>query len=141
MGHIPVRTCISCRRADAQDSLVRLSVADGAVVVDMAVGTARASRSGRGAYLCPDSDCFDTALRRDGAALRRALGRGYGPVGIDASALTAQWRATTSPHRARPVTASAVAMSTSRPTGWRGDEAHTASGRADERDGRAVRSG
>jgi len=57
------------------------------VVVDQG-----ARRSGRGAYLCPSTDCFDAALRRDGAALRRALGRRGSPLRIDRERLRRQWQ-------------------------------------------------
>jgi len=65
--HIPQRTCIACRRADAKRGLMRLvRDADGHVTLDPT-----GKRAGRGAYLCHDPACWDQALRRHG--LERAL--------------------------------------------------------------------
>ena len=65
--HVPQRTCIACRRADAKRGLMRLvRDADGRVTLDPT-----GKRAGRGAYLCHDSACWDQALRRHG--LERAL--------------------------------------------------------------------
>jgi predicted RNA-binding protein YlxR (DUF448 family) len=65
--HVPQRTCIACRRADAKRGLMRLvRDADGHVTLDPT-----GKRAGRGAYLCHDPACWDQALRRHG--LERAL--------------------------------------------------------------------
>ena len=65
--HIPVRTCIACRRTDAKRGLFRLvRAADGHVAVDPT-----GKRAGRGAYLCHDPACWEQALKRRG--LERAL--------------------------------------------------------------------
>jgi uncharacterized protein len=65
--HIPQRTCIACRRADAKRGLMRIvRDADGRVMLDPT-----GKRAGRGAYLCHDAACWDQALRRHG--LERAL--------------------------------------------------------------------
>src|SRR5437868_2306858 len=65
--HIPVRTCIACRRTDAKRGLFRLvRQADGRVAVDPT-----GKRAGRGAYLCHDPACWEQALKRRG--LERAL--------------------------------------------------------------------
>jgi predicted RNA-binding protein YlxR (DUF448 family) len=65
---VPTRTCLACRTAAAKPSLVRLSVADGSVQVDP-----HAILQARGAYLCATQDCTEVALRREGAAVARAL--------------------------------------------------------------------
>ncbi len=62
----PVRTCVGCRQRKSKASLVRVVVSNGKLVVDH-----EAIRPGRGAYLHPQVDCFDLALRR--RALSRAL--------------------------------------------------------------------
>ena len=65
--HVPVRTCVACRRTDAKRGLFRLvREADGRVAVDPT-----GKRAGRGAYLCHDPACWEQALRRHG--LERAL--------------------------------------------------------------------
>jgi uncharacterized protein len=65
--HIPVRTCVACRRTDAKRGLFRLvRNAEGRVAVDPT-----GKQSGRGAYLCHDPACWEQALKRRG--LERAL--------------------------------------------------------------------
>jgi len=56
----PVRTCVGCRRRDASAALVRFNQNDGHVVL------AGGRTVGRGAWLCPETDCFETAVRRRG---------------------------------------------------------------------------
>jgi len=65
----PQRTCIGCRQTRPKVSLFRLvRAADGRVRVD---DSGRAE--GRGAYVCPDSDCLGKALSvgRLGHAFKR----------------------------------------------------------------------
>lgn len=65
--HVPVRTCVACRRTDAKRGLFRLvRDAEGRVTVDLT-----GKRAGRGAYLCHDPACWEQALKRRG--LERAL--------------------------------------------------------------------
>ncbi len=69
--HIPQRTCIACRSVRPKRSLVRIvRTPDDDVIVD---GTGK--RNGRGAYLCPQSSCWEIALkkRRLEKALRTKL--------------------------------------------------------------------
>ncbi len=64
----PQRTCIACATGDEKRDLVRfVRSSDGDVVVDV---TGRAN--GRGAYVCANMECFETAVtrRRLNAALR-----------------------------------------------------------------------
>jgi predicted RNA-binding protein YlxR (DUF448 family) len=99
--HVPIRTCIACRRSAGKRELIRLVVDRDAVQVDPS-----GSRPGRGAYLCALARCVDAALRRDGAAIRRALRLGHtlqlsqGHATLDVDALRAQldanWSAATS---------------------------------------------
>jgi hypothetical protein len=61
----PRRTCIGCRQVRAQTALVRLvRRSDGTVV------SGRDGR-GRGAYVCPDPDCLERAVKRLGQAFRK----------------------------------------------------------------------
>jgi predicted RNA-binding protein YlxR (DUF448 family) len=58
--HIPQRTCVACRTARPKRELVRIvRVPEGTVMVDET-----GKRSGRGAYLCCQSDCWEKALTR-----------------------------------------------------------------------------
>ena len=58
--HIPLRTCVACRVSRPKRELVRVvRTPEGVVMVD---DTGR--RSGRGAYLCRQRDCWETALAR-----------------------------------------------------------------------------
>jgi hypothetical protein len=65
--HIPLRTCIGCHQVKPKRELVRLvSTADGEVIVDSS-----GKRSGRGAYLCYNSSCWEAGLKK--GRLERAL--------------------------------------------------------------------
>ncbi len=60
----PERTCIACRRRAPQRALVRLMAWEGALHVSLGSG------AGRGAYVCPASNCL-------AAAARGKLGRAF----------------------------------------------------------------
>lgn len=63
----PVRTCVACRTRRDKSALLRVvRQPDGGVVLDPG-----GALEGRGAYLCADGDCRQTAVRR--SALERAL--------------------------------------------------------------------
>jgi predicted RNA-binding protein YlxR (DUF448 family) len=69
LPHGPVRTCIGCRKRELAVELLRVVAVDGgngesAVTVDSA-----RKLPGRGAWLHPDLQCLDAAIRR------RAFGR------------------------------------------------------------------
>jgi len=71
--HIPQRTCIACRTAKPKRELIRLvHTSDGIVEIDTT-----GKRAGRGAYLCPLRECWETGLRgnRLEHALRTSLSR------------------------------------------------------------------
>jgi uncharacterized protein len=54
----PSRTCLGCRRARPKGALVRLTRRpDGTVVVDPG-----ARAAGRGAYVCPNTECLERGL-------------------------------------------------------------------------------
>ncbi|WP_133741788.1 YlxR family protein [Actinorugispora endophytica] len=77
----PVRTCVGCRSRAVQSDLVRLVLDGGAIVCD----TAR-RLPGRGAYLHPDQQCWESAQRR--RVWRRAFRT---ERGIDASGAAARF--------------------------------------------------
>jgi predicted RNA-binding protein YlxR (DUF448 family) len=65
--HVPQRTCIACRKVDAKRGLRRLvRVQDNRVAIDPT-----GKHAGRGAYLCAERGCWETALKR--AVIERAL--------------------------------------------------------------------
>lgn len=65
--HVPQRTCVGCRQPTAKRRLVRIvRLVSGSVQVDPT-----GKKSGRGAYLCWDQSCWETALKKK--SLERAL--------------------------------------------------------------------
>jgi len=59
--HVPMRTCVGCRRTTAKRELVRIvRTLEGRVEVDPT-----GKKPGRGAYICPNYQCWKEALRRD----------------------------------------------------------------------------
>ena len=69
----PVRSCIVCRKTGDKTQLVRfVRDAQGQVSLDPS-----GKAPGRGAYVCPDGDCFKDACRkrRLSTALKVTLGR------------------------------------------------------------------
>ena len=62
-----MRTCIACRKVDAKRGLIRLvRLSEGRVAID-----STGKQPGRGAYLCAERGCWETALKRK--AVERAL--------------------------------------------------------------------
>ena len=70
LTHVPMRRCVGCRQPGERSVLLRFAVAevDGEPVV---VHDPRRALPGRGAWLHPDEDCWQLALRR--SAFGRAL--------------------------------------------------------------------
>ena len=67
MKHVPLRSCIVCRREKEKSELIRIvRKSDGALVCD-----ANGREPGRGAYVCKSSDCIDSLIKK------RALNRAY----------------------------------------------------------------
>ena len=59
--HLPQRTCIACRQVKEKDELIRLVSTENNIVEIDVLG----KKPGRGAYLCPQKNCWDLALRRN----------------------------------------------------------------------------
>jgi len=65
--HIPQRTCVACRKVKAKRELIRVvRVSNGSVEVDTG-----GKKAGRGAYLCPAQECWETGLK--GGRLEHSL--------------------------------------------------------------------
>lgn len=65
--HVPLRTCVVCRRKEAKRGFVRIvRTPAGAVTIDLS-----GKANGRGAYLCDDPACWRRAA--EGTMLDRAL--------------------------------------------------------------------
>ena len=60
---VPVRTCIGCRQQVEQDSVVRFALDHSHDPPRVRVDPYRVA-PGRGAWLHPSSECFQTALKR-----------------------------------------------------------------------------
>jgi predicted RNA-binding protein YlxR (DUF448 family) len=57
----PQRTCIACRQVKEKNDLIRLvSRENGIVEIDVF-----GKKPGRGAYLCPQKNCWELALRKN----------------------------------------------------------------------------
>ena len=66
--HVPLRTCSICRVRGSKYNLIRIVRSpDDKPVIDLA-----GKLPGRGAYICPDSECIE--LAKKSGALSRALG-------------------------------------------------------------------
>lgn len=64
---IPMRQCLGCREAKPKRELIRVVRSpEGAVSLDF-----KGKASGRGAYICPDPNCLNKAIKSK--ALERAL--------------------------------------------------------------------
>ncbi len=71
---IPMRKCMGCQEMKNKKELIRVvRTPEGEIVIDRT-----GKRSGRGAYICPQSACLEKAIRQK--ALERAL-----ETGIDAA--------------------------------------------------------
>ena len=67
-NHIPIRSCIWCRRKVPKSDLIRLSLVDNMVVEDKSKIIA-----GRGAYVCYRSECVAKVSHNDRRCLDRAF--------------------------------------------------------------------
>lgn len=74
---VPMRRCIGCMESRPKQELLRLVLTpEGNVMLDT---TGKAN--GRGAYLCPKSECFTVARKKK--AIGRALGGELSPEQLD----------------------------------------------------------
>jgi hypothetical protein len=74
---IPHRMCVGCRQMKPKKELLRVvRTPDEKIELDPT-----GKRSGRGAYICPDIECLNNALR--GKRLDKALQRTLSPEIID----------------------------------------------------------
>lgn len=64
---VPVRCCVACRKREEKKKLIRVVIDDNGY----ATADIRQNKDGRGAYLCKDSGCIDTARKRH--SVERAL--------------------------------------------------------------------
>jgi len=70
--HLPQRTCIACRQIKEKKALIRLVRAENGVAeIDIS-----GKKPGRGAYLCPNTVCWELVLKKNRLeyALRTKLG-------------------------------------------------------------------
>ena len=59
---VPLRQCIGCGQMKGKKEMMRiLRTTEGEIVLDMT-----GKKNGRGAYLCPSSDCLAKAIRQKG---------------------------------------------------------------------------
>lgn len=56
--HIPQRSCIACRDTKNKGELIRLVYNGGIIDIDT-----KGKKVGRGAYLCPTRQCWETGLK------------------------------------------------------------------------------
>ena len=65
---LPVRTCLGCQQPKEKRSLIRIvRTPEGEILIEPT-----GKKSGRGAYICPDSDCLKRAKKA--GRLERAFG-------------------------------------------------------------------
>jgi predicted RNA-binding protein YlxR (DUF448 family) len=67
----PIRTCIACRTSSEKRELIRVvRTPAGSVEVDLT-----GKKPGRGAYLCPQAECWTQALKKNrlDSALKTSL--------------------------------------------------------------------
>ncbi len=58
--HVPQRCCIACRRVAPKQELIRIVASPEGVMVDET-----GKKKGRGAYICPVLECWETALKKE----------------------------------------------------------------------------
>lgn len=67
MRKLPQRLCVGCRQMKNKKELVRIvRTPEGGIEIDRT-----GKRAGRGAYICPDQECLDQAVK--GKRLQKAL--------------------------------------------------------------------
>ncbi|HHW61258.1 MAG TPA: YlxR family protein [Syntrophomonadaceae bacterium] len=64
---VPQRMCVGCRAMKNKKELIRIvRTPDGNIEIDPT-----GKKAGRGAYICPDTECLERAIR--GKSLQKAL--------------------------------------------------------------------
>lgn len=64
---IPMRQCVGCREMKAKRELIRIiRTSEDGILVD-----ATGKKNGRGAYICPNRECLEKAMKNKG--LERSL--------------------------------------------------------------------
>lgn len=59
---IPMRQCVGCREMKQKNTLIRILKTDSeGFIVDVT-----GKKNGRGAYICPNADCFNKAVMTKG---------------------------------------------------------------------------
>jgi len=59
-GHVPIRTCMGCRRKRKKEEMIRfIQSPEGVIKVN-----GKKTPPGRGFYLCPDLDCLVMAKKK-----------------------------------------------------------------------------
>lgn len=58
---VPQRQCIGCKEMKNKKDLIRILKTDEGIIMD---GTGK--KNGRGAYICPNADCFQKAVASKG---------------------------------------------------------------------------
>lgn len=59
-AHVPVRTCVSCRKRREKPDLIKLVVDDHSFLIR----DGKVNRHGRGAYICRDKSCWESLKKR-----------------------------------------------------------------------------
>ncbi|MCR5667002.1 MAG: YlxR family protein [Eubacterium sp.] len=60
-GNVPMRKCVGCNEMKEKKNLIRIIKNDEGILIDQ---TGR--KNGRGAYLCPSSECFQKSIKNKG---------------------------------------------------------------------------
>ncbi|OPY59081.1 MAG: hypothetical protein A4E55_00450 [Pelotomaculum sp. PtaU1.Bin035] len=74
---IPQRMCVGCQEMKPKKQLIRVVRTPDEIIEIDSTG----KRSGRGAYICPEKECFKKALK--GKRLEKALQRPISPEVIE----------------------------------------------------------
>ncbi|MDP4127038.1 MAG: YlxR family protein [Bacillota bacterium] len=70
---VPMRMCLGCQQMRPKKELLRIvRTPEGIVELDPT-----GKRNGRGAYICPNSSCFQSAVKEH--RFRKAFGEDIGP--------------------------------------------------------------
>lgn len=96
---VPVRTCIGCRRQVAQDDVVRLALTasdDAGSTSPTVVWDIGRVLPGRGAWLHPQPECFETAVKRK--AFHRAFRQSVDATSLDLQTMLAPTAPDRPPH-------------------------------------------